>query len=126
MSYSFLEEAVLQKIGNFFAPKGVERLLNYSAAGTLIGSSLGGVVGFLYGVKVYKSRTKTLQAMEEKINNPETSAYSRRQLIDAQNMIMSMTNEEYRNYLIKDFYTKGVAIGGTTGTFIGSILSKRK
>jgi hypothetical protein len=125
MQYSFLEEGVLQKIGKFVAPKGVERLLNYSAAGTLIGSSTGGLIGFLYGVKVYKSRRKTLMAIENKINDPETSAYSRRQLIDAQNLIMSMTDEEYRNYVIKDYYQKGVAVGGTAGTFLGTMLSKR-
>jgi hypothetical protein len=125
MQYSFLEEGVIDRIGKLVAPKGVGHLLNYSAAGTLVGTSSGGVIGFLYGVKVYKSRRKTLQSIEEKINDPETSSYSRRQLIDTQNLIMSMTDEEYRNYIIKDYYQKGAAIGGTLGTITGTILSKR-
>jgi hypothetical protein len=125
MYYSFLSEGVLNKLKKYIAPNGIEKLINYSAAGTLLGTTTGGVIGFLYGVKVYISRQKTLESFEEKINNPETSSYSRRQLIDAQNLIMSMTDEEYRNYIIKEYYQRGAAIGGTVGTLFGSILSKK-
>lgn len=126
MRYSFLEEGVLQKIGKFMAPKGVEKFINYSAAGTLVGTSIGGLGGLLYGIKVYKSKDKTLEELENKILDPETSSYTRRQLIDAQNLIMSMTDKEYRNYVIKDYYQKGAALGATAGTFTGGFLSKRK
>ena len=39
---------------------------------------------------------------------------------------MSVTDEEYRNHALKEYYEKGTVIGSTIGTAIGSTLSRRK
>jgi len=124
--YSFLEESISEKIGKYLAPNGAGKLVTYAAAGGLLGTTVGGSIGLLYGAKVFIDRKKTIRSMEKKILNPNISAYNRQQLIDTKNMIMSMTDEEYRNYALKEYYEKGTMIGSTLGTAIGSFLSRRK
>lgn len=124
--YSFLTESLSKKIGKWLAPNGAGQLVTYAAAGGLLGTSMGGTIGLLYGAKVFMDRKKTIQSMEKRILNPDISAYNRQQLIDEKNMIMSMTDQEYRNYALKEYYEKGTMIGSTVGTAIGSFLSRRK
>ena len=122
-NYSFITEFSLAKM---LAPNGAGKLVTYAAAGGLLGTTVGGCIGLLYGAKVFIDRKRTIRSIEKKILDPEVSAYTRRQLIDQKNMIMSMTDEEYRNHALKEYYEKGTIIGSTIGTAIGSTLSRRK
>ena len=121
--YSFLTEGPLAFYKKLFnSPDMLSRFVTRTAAGGLVGGSVGGVAGFLYGVKCYKSKDKTLHRMEREIQDPETSDYKRRQLIDAQNMIMSMSDKEYRDFLLMKYYKQGAVIGTTLGSLGGSML----
>ena len=123
--YSFLsEEKALSAIGKFFAPKGVGNLLTATAVGGLVGHSVGGFVGFLYGCKVYKDRKRTLDEMDKKLDDPDVSIYTRRKILDAKNIMQSMSDEEYKKYIISDYYAKGRDIGGTIGGLAGGIFQK--
>lgn len=124
--YSFINESITSNVKKFLNADAIGKKLTYIAAGGLAGNTIGGVVGFLYGVKVYESKEKTLNSMEEKIMDPTTSVYNRQRLIDAKNLIQSMSNDEYRNYVLKDYYQRGVAIGGTIGSMAGAGLSMMK
>ena len=121
-NYSFINESLAKML----IPSDAGKLVTYAAAGGLLGTTIGGVIGLLYGAKIFLDRKKTINSIEKKILDPDISAYHRRQLIDQKNMIMSMTDEEYRNHALKEYYTKGTVLGSTAGTAIGSILSRRK
>lgn len=128
MKYNFLKESnsATRKISNYFFPNGVEKFLNYSAAGTLMGTTIGGVAGLGAGYYMYKTKRKTLNALKKKILSPNISAYAKRNLIDEKNMIESMSEREYREYSLKKFYKYGTAIGSFAGTAIGAALSRKK
>jgi len=117
--YSFVTEGIKDKIKNFFNADNIGKKLTYIAAGGYAGATLGGVIGTLYGVKMYENRERSIKEMEKKIMNPETSIYSRQKLIDAKNLIQSMTDEEYRSYIISKSYENGKNIGRTIGTIAG-------
>lgn len=117
--YSFISEGFKDGLKNFFNADNIGKRLTYIAAGGYAGATVGGVVGTLYGIKLYKDRQKSVQEMEKRIMDPETSIYSRQKLIDAKNLIQSMTDEEYRSYIIKNCYEKGKHIGGAIGTIAG-------
>ena len=124
--YSFLIEGPIAYYKKIFKnPDALGRFLNRTAAGGLVGGTMGGVIGFLYGIKVYESKERTLKSIEEAILNPDTSDYKRRQLIDTKNMILSMSDEEYRNYIVTKYYKQGAAIGSTIGSVGGSVLLGR-
>lgn len=117
--YSFVSEGLKDKFKDLFSAERIGKKLTYIAAGGYAGATLGGVIGTLYGVKMYKDREKSVNEIEKKILNPETSIYTRQRLVDAKNLIQSMTDEEYRNYIIKTCYEKGKHIGGAIGTIAG-------
>lgn len=117
--YSFISEGFKDNLSKFFSADHIGKKLTYIAAGGYAGATVGGVIGTLYGVKMYKDREKSVNEIEKKILNPETSIYTRQKLIDTKNLIQSMTDEEYRNYIIKACYEKGKHIGGAIGTIAG-------
>jgi len=124
--YSFLREGIMSSAGKFLFPNGVEKFVNYAAGGALIGSSAASAAYLAYGYTMYTDRAKTIRSLNRKINDRTISPYSRQQFIDEKNKISNMTETEYRKYAMKEFYTKGLAIGSSVGTFLGSVLSKRK
>lgn len=119
LQYSFITESFKDNLSKFFNADSIGKRLTYIAAGGYAGATVGGVIGTLHGIQLYKDREKSVEEMEKKILDPETSIYTRQKLIDAKNLIQSMTDEEYRSYIIKASYEKGKHIGGAIGTILG-------
>lgn len=114
--YSFLNEGFKDNIKKLINADNIGKKLTYVAAGGYAGSTLGGVIGTIYGARLYKNKEKTINSLENEIRDPETSIYTRQKLIDTKNLIQSMTDEEYRNYIITSSYEKGKNIGRSVGT----------
>ena len=113
--YSFLNEGFKDNIKKIINADNIGKKLTYVAAGGYAGSTLGGIIGTLYGAKLYKNKEKTINSLENEIRDSETSIYTRQKLIDTKNLIQSMTDEEYRNYIITTSYEKGKNIGRSVG-----------
>jgi tetrahydromethanopterin S-methyltransferase subunit G len=114
--YSFLQEDFRSKIKKAINADEIGKKLAYIAAGGYAGSTIGGAVGTVYGAKLYMNKDETLVSLEKKIRNPSTSVYTRQKLIDKKNLIQSMTDEEYRSYILTSSYEKGKNIGRNIGT----------
>ena len=123
IKYSFLSENIRNNIKKFLNADNIGKKLTYVAAGGYGGASIGGVIGTLYGVKVYKDKDKFLNEIEKDIRNPETSIYTRQKFVDIKNLIQSMTDEEYKHYIITNMYERGKNIGRSIGTIAGGGLA---
>lgn len=121
--YSFVTEGFKNNIRKIINADNIGKKLTYVAAGGYAGSTVGGVIGTLYGVNVYRNKDKTIDSMEKSIRNPEISTFTRQKLIDNKNLIQSMTDEEYRTYIITTMYEKGKNIGRSIGTAASGALA---